>query len=308
MNNKRELSKNVPKKIVVLGGYGAMGRIAVRDLAQYAKKMDIIIAGRDEKKANAFIRELKSKNVSFVSCDVNDIRQTAHALKGADVCINAVQYELNEKIMRACLLARCHYLDLGGLFHMTKKQLKWHGKFKRAGLLAVLGMGAAPGVTNILAKIGMDKLDSVSEVYLRVGDMDFTEVKNPPVLWFTYSPKTILEEHSVPPVIFTKGQFKEIPARSLKEKEDFGGKVGKQTTMATLHSEAATLSKYKPGIRECNFQIAFPDDFEEKVSLLVEAGFAKPENIDFTAKILSQIPKPNVKPNDLELLRARVHG
>ena len=109
-------------------------------------------------------------------------------------------------------------------------------------------------------------------------------------------------------MIFHQGKFQQIPARSLKSKEDFGGKIGKLTTMATLHSEVATLPKYKPGIRECNFQIAFPDDFEEKISFLVKTGFAKPENIDFTAKVLSQISKPDVKPNDIEMLRARVHG
>ncbi len=304
----QKMSKNEPKRIVVLGGYGSMGRIIVRDLVQTAKKIDIVIAGRDGKKANQFIRELKNKNVCFSHADVIDIRQTAHVLKGADVCINAVQYEWNEKIMRACLLARCHYIDLGGLFHVTKKQFKYHGKFKKNNLIAILGMGAAPGITNILAKIGMDKLDKVDEVHIRVGGRDFTPIKNSPTIYFSYSPKTVLEEHSVPPIIFHKRKFEQIKARSLKSKENFGGKIGTLMVMATLHSEVATLPKYKPGIRECTFAISFPEDFEKKVSFLAEAGFAKPENIDFTAKVLSQIPKSNVKPNDIEVLRARVHG
>ncbi len=298
----------MPKRIVVLGGYGSMGKIIVRDLSQYAKHAQIVIAGRDEKKARAFIREVGNPSIEFVPCDVNDIRQTAHALKGARVCVNAVQYELNEKIMRACLMSKCHYLDLGGLFHMTRKQLKWHGKFKRAGLLAVLGMGAAPGVTNIFAKMAMDKLDKVMEVHCRVGGKDFTVIKDPPIIYFPYSPKTVLEEHSIPPMIFTKGNWKQIPARSLKTNEDFGGKIGRQVVMATLHSEVATLPKYKPGIRECTFQISFPEDFEQKVSFLVEIGLAKPENIDYTSKILAQLPKPNVKPHDIEVLRSYAVG
>ena len=40
-------SKNV--RIVVLGGYGSMGRIIVRDLSAFAKQVEIVIAGRDEK-------------------------------------------------------------------------------------------------------------------------------------------------------------------------------------------------------------------------------------------------------------------
>lgn len=305
---KSDLSKIVRKRVVVLGGYGAMGKIIVMDLAQYAKKMDIVIAGRDSKKAGTFIRSLHADNVSFIEVDVNDVRQTAHVLKGADVCVNAVQYELNEKIMHACLLANCHYLDLGGLFHVTRKQLKLHGKFKQKKLLAILGMGAAPGVTNIFAKMAMDKLDNVSEVHCRVGGKDFTVVKNPPVIYFPYSPKTVLEEHSFSPMIFTKGKWKQIPARSLKTKEDFGAKIGEQTVMATLHSEVATLPTYKPGIRESTFQISFPDDFEQKVSFLVDIGLAKPENIDFTSKVLAQLPKPTVKPHDIEMLRSFAKG
>ncbi|MEK6970243.1 MAG: saccharopine dehydrogenase C-terminal domain-containing protein [archaeon] len=285
-----------------------MGRIIVRDLSTFAKHVEIVIVGRDEKKARAFIREVKNPSIEFVQVDVNDVRQTAHALKGAAVCINAVQYELNEKMMRACLLAKCHYIDLGGLFHVTRKQLKWSGKFKRAGLLAVLGMGAAPGVTNILAKMAMDRLDTVEQIHIRVGGKDFTRMKHPPVIYFPYSPKTVLEEHSIPPMIYTKGKWKQIPARSLKEGEDFGGKIGKLTVMATLHSEVATLPKFKPGIKECTFQISFPGDFEKKVSFLVEAGFANPENIDFTSRILSQLPKPGEKPRDIEVLRSFAVG
>lgn len=303
---KEKVSKNV--RIVVLGGYGSMGKIIIEDLVQYAKKMDIVIAGRDKKKAQSFIRTLKGAAVSFVPVDVTNIQQTAHALRGATVCINAVQYQLNERIMRACLLAKCNYLDLGGLFHMTKKQLKWHGKFKRAGLLAVLGMGAAPGVTNVFAKMAMDKLDKVKEIHCRVAGKDFTKIKNPPVLYFPYSAETVLQEHSVPPMIFTKGKWKEIPARSLKTREDFGGKIGKQVVMATLHSEVATLPKYKPGIRECTFQISFPADFEEKVSFLVDVGMAKPQNIGFASKVLSQLPRPNVKPHDIEMIRSYASG
>lgn len=295
-------------RIVVLGGYGAMGQIIVRDLAQYAKKMEIVIAGRDEKKANAFIRQLKSTNVCFTFCDVNDVQQTTSVLKGASVCVNAVQYQLNEKIMRACLNAKCSYLDLGGLFHITRKQLKWHSKFKQKGLLAILGIGAAPGATNVFARIAMDKLDSVREVHCRVGNMDYTVIKNPPVIFFPYSPKTVLEEHSLNPMIFTRGKHQKVEPRTQKEVNDFGPKIGKLTVMATLHSEVATLPFYMKGINECTFKIAFPDDFEQKVSFLAEAGFAKPENIDFTAKVLAQIPRPHVKPNDIEVLRAFAVG
>ena len=47
--------------------------------------------------------------------------------------------------MRACLAAGCHYIDLGGLYWLTGRQLELHEEFERAGLLALLGMGSSPG-------------------------------------------------------------------------------------------------------------------------------------------------------------------
>ena len=53
--------------------------------------------------------------------------------------------------MRACLEAGCHYIDLGGLYHVTGEQLALHDEFAAAGLLAVLGVGSSPGKTNLMA-------------------------------------------------------------------------------------------------------------------------------------------------------------
>ena len=53
--------------------------------------------------------------------------------------------------MRACLEAGCHYIDLGGLYWLTGRQLELHDEFEQAGLLALLGMGSSPGKTNVMA-------------------------------------------------------------------------------------------------------------------------------------------------------------
>ncbi|NLD18686.1 MAG: hypothetical protein GX663_00340 [Clostridiales bacterium] len=53
--------------------------------------------------------------------------------------------------MKACLEVYAHYIDLGGLFHVTKKQLELEEDFKKTGLTAVLGMGSTPGTMNVMA-------------------------------------------------------------------------------------------------------------------------------------------------------------
>ncbi len=59
--------------------------------------------------------------------------------------------------MEACLRAGAHYLDLGGLYHVTAAQFETFApadggdRFESAGLLAVLGIGSSPGKTNLMA-------------------------------------------------------------------------------------------------------------------------------------------------------------
>ncbi len=61
--------------------------------------------------------------------------------------------------MRACLAAGCSYLDLGGLYWMTGRQLELADEFERAGLLALLGIGSSPGKTNLMAQRAVEVLD-----------------------------------------------------------------------------------------------------------------------------------------------------
>src|SRR6266511_118154 len=90
--------------------------------------------------------------------DVADAGVLVRSLEGSSVCVNCVDYRLNLGVMEAALAAACHYLDLGGLFHMTRRQLELDDRFREAGLTAILGMGSAPGKTNLLARAAVERL------------------------------------------------------------------------------------------------------------------------------------------------------
>ena len=52
--------------------------------------------------------------------DARDPASLERALEGADVVVNAADYRLNLDVMRGALGAGAHYVDLGGLFHVTR--------------------------------------------------------------------------------------------------------------------------------------------------------------------------------------------
>jgi len=97
-------------------------------------------------------------------------RNAAAALEGIDVVVNAASYRVNLDAMRACLEAGCHYLDLGGLYWMTGRQLELGDAFERAGLLALLGMGSSPGKTNVMAARAVRELGGESPEEIRVAE------------------------------------------------------------------------------------------------------------------------------------------
>ncbi len=271
-------------KFAVIGGAGAMGRITVTDLVKTGEAGDeIVIADYDLAKAEALTRELagQQKNsagprVSAVRVDVKERDEAARALAGAFVLINCAQYQMNLAVMELALAAGAHYVDLGGLFHITRKQLGLDARFKSAGRIALLGMGAAPGITNILSRFGADQLDAVREIHTRVGSMDKTRYADAPALSVAYSLKTILEEFSFEPAVFTKGEFTFVKPMSGDVPHRFPPPVGVRRPMFTIHSEVATLplSFKDKGVREVSFKIAFDPQFVDRVKFLRDFGLA----------------------------------
>ncbi len=304
------------KKFVVLGGYGNIGKVIVKDLFDSFKDSEIMIAGRDLDKAKQYANLFKSSRVRYAKINVTNINETSFLLKNADVCINAVQYYFNLDIMKACLKAQTNYLDLGGLFHMTKKQLKLNNEFKKINKTAILGCGSTPGITNVLASYGYKKLKKVNEIYITFGDYDKTKYLQPFVL--PYSMQTLFDEFTLKPALLKNGKLIFVNPGSGEKYIDFPKPVGKLQGFYSLHSELATFpSSFK--LKECSFRLTFPEEFNKQIRFLVNTGFASNKEIkinnlklkprDFTAKIMDRwLPNSKTKVNDLEYVRVELIG
>lgn len=269
-------------KYIVLGGAGCMGRITVTDLVKTSSKQDeVIIADYDLGKAQALAKSFRDKRVRALRVDLKDRAAAVKALAGADALLNSVQYTFNVDVMQIALAIKAHYVDLGGLFHITRKQLELDKQFKAIGRTAVLGMGAAPGITNILSRYAADQLDTVTEIHTRVGSHDETKYVPKPALAIAYSLKTILEEFSFRPAVFTKGRFTFAEPMSGDVPHLFPQPIGVRRPMYTLHSEVATLplSFRKKGVREVTFKIAFDPEFTDRVRFLRDLGMGSHEPV-----------------------------
>ena len=187
----------------MIGGAGAMGHVVVRDLLDNPQ-IEVVIADYDRDKADALADTLNSKlKTTRVRGDFTDITNKpvmVKGLKNAACVINSTPYYHNVNVMEAALEAGCHYVDLGGLFHVSKEQLKLHDRFVEKGLTAVIGMGAAPGMTNIMAAKAQENMESVESIDIYVGSIDNTKSSHP--FLPPYSIETLIDEYTMPPMVF----------------------------------------------------------------------------------------------------------
>src|SRR6202453_679439 len=107
-------------KIVVLGA-GLMGRAVVYDLSGAREVKNIVVADFDSARAQQVARKFGRGISRGAFADVRNTRHLAKLLHGCDVVVNCTQYNWNLDVMRAALAARVNYMDLGGLYHMTRK-------------------------------------------------------------------------------------------------------------------------------------------------------------------------------------------
>ena len=292
---------------VVLGGGGAMGRITVRALAEDARVTRVTVADLSEAAAQRTINWLERGREKAVAtaCDVSDGPRLAEMLTGADVVLNATDYPFNLTVMRAALAAHVPYADLGGLFHMTRRQYELHDAFAEAGLTAVLGIGSTPGITNVLARLAADQLDTVERLDVRIGSADLRsgDVSFAP----PYSIRTILDECTLEPMVFANGKTRAAAPLSGQEPIDFPAPIGPVTAMYTLHSEVALfpVSFGDRGLKHASFKIAFPPDFLDQLRLLVDLGLANTSAISVRGARKGQTAQVAPREMLVALLRQR---
>lgn len=304
-------------KIVVLGA-GAMGQVTIRDLVESPSVTSVLVADLSLERANELKDQLKSSKVNTARADVQNVEELAALMNGYGAVINCSPYVFNLNVMEAALKAGVHYLDLGGLFHVTRKQLELHQNFVEKKLLAVLGMGAAPGMTNVMAACAADEMDTVENIDIFAASVDLTASDHP--FLPPYSLDTILDEYFLSPYVFEDGKFKEVPPMSGEAIHDFPLPLGRASSFLTLHSEVATLplTYAEKGVKRVTYRLGLPTVFHERCKFLVDLGFGTKNSIKFDGgeikprKILQAMidshAVPSADPNDCEVIRVDVSG
>lgn len=277
--------KGKENSVFVLGG-GRIGLTAVRDLVRSKLVERIWVGDIDTKKARRLAAELDSDKIRVAKVDLTNHKHLVAAIRHSGVLINSSWYEYNVDVMKAAIETGVHYLDMGGLFHVTRKQMELKTDAEKAGITAVLGAGESPGITNVMCAASRKELDSVEAIRIRVGGREKAGSTSEKLV-FPFAVSTVFDEYSKPPIMFLNGQFQQVEPLSGDEEVQFPEPINKQTCHYSIHSEIATLPLSFRGVKNVDFKLGVSENIYAAIKPLVAAGMASVDPIDVGGRKIS---------------------
>ncbi|WP_353987249.1 saccharopine dehydrogenase family protein [Ruicaihuangia caeni] len=305
-------------KYTLIGAGGIQARGLLHDLLDFSSATEILLADVAVGPLEQRIDDLGGDpRMSAVAIDLRDLAASVEALAGTHVLIMAGPSPLGRYAMDIALGLRCHYVDLGGAYADTEVQLARHEEFAEAGLIAVLGAGSAPGMTNVMARAGAERLDIVRDIEMTVAMNDLTE-RSSPFHW-PFNLAAIIDEYESSAVAIEGCERVLIPPRT-GEWVEFPMPIGRVFPIYTTHPEPESLyrSFRQQGLENASFRIAMPAAFHRQMDFLASIGMTKQTKIEVggvevaPAEVLVEatkwIPRPAEKEEQYSATRVIVRG
>ncbi len=226
-------------RIFVLGA-GATGSLLAELLQRQGHT--VWCGDRDTNRARRFLGRRSTIAVSEVNA--RNLRGIVRAARGCQLIVNASASVFNQIVMRAALRLRAHYVDLSS--HLTRnpfkaEQLSYAKRFEEKNRTALINVGAAPGLTNLLVMRAAEMLDDVHSVHIRL--YESTESDDPISQW---SPEVSFDEAISNPRVYRHGKFRMEKRFAELEKFRFPDPIGAANVVLAAQDEVATLPYYIP--------------------------------------------------------------
>lgn len=286
---------------VLLLGAGAVGEAyavlcsLVDPNGQWLEKM--VVADFNLKRARQVADRLTGdERFPAVWIDASDRGQVATTAQEheIDLIMNACPQNFDKIVFEAAWEAGCHYMDMAMTLsekHPTEPyskvgvmlgdyQFARHKEWDERGLLALLGMGIDPGVSEVFAKYAEKHLfDEIDEIGVRDGS-------NMSVEGYPYATQfsvwSVIEECLNPPVFWEKDAgYYTTESMSEPEVFDFPEGIGPLEVVSVEHEEVINLPRWiKKGLKKVTFKISLGQELMDALKILNQLGLASTEPVD----------------------------
>ncbi|NHJ14551.1 MAG: saccharopine dehydrogenase [Candidatus Thorarchaeota archaeon] len=300
-------------KVLVLGS-GMMGHGAAHDLANNDKVEQVIVADIDAKAAEALAKKIGSKAAAR-TVDARNKSQVAKAFSEVDSVISAISYTVNLLHTEVAIETGTHMVDLGGNFMVVEKQLALSDRAKDAGVTVIPDCGLAPGMTNVLARAGIDYLSRTENVKIRVGGLQ--QEPRPPLNYsLIFSVEGLINEYVEPCRVLRDGQIQlEDPLVGFEQVE-FPDPFGTLEAFNTSGGTSTLPLTFQGKVANLNYKTIRYPGHGHKMWCLMKLGLMDSTQLEFDGvkiaprRVLERLLEKNLPPSekDVTLIRITIDG
>ncbi len=273
---------------ILIIGAGGVGRVVVHKCALNHDVFDkITLASRTLSKCELYQKEVSQRynvDIGIAKVDADDIQALVTLIQKIkpDIVLNIALPYQDLTIMEACLQTGVDYLDTANYEHPDtakfeyKEQWAYHQRFKEKGIMALLGSGFDPGVTNVFCayaqKHYFDEIHTIDILDCNDGDHGYPFATN-------FNPEINLREVSAKGRYWEDGAWIETKPMEIKKVWNYP-QIGQRDSYLLYHEEMESLIKHIKGLKRIRFFMTFGESYLTHMKCLENVGMLGIEEVE----------------------------
>jgi saccharopine dehydrogenase (NAD+, L-lysine-forming) len=272
-------------KVIIIGG-GGVGRVVASKCADNPNVFtEILLASRTVSKCDVIAREVGKGRITTAQVNADNVHEVVALINQfkPELVINVALPYQDLPIMNACLETGVNYLDTANYEpkEVAKFEYSWqwayHERFREKGIMAVLGCGFDPGVTNIYtayaAKHHFDEIHYLDIVDCNGGDHGKAFATN-------FNPEINIREITQNGKYWENGKWVETEPFEIKKSLTYPN-IGKRNSYVLFHEELESLVKNYPTLKRARFWMTFGDEYLTHLRVIQNIGMSRIDPVKY---------------------------
>ncbi len=276
-------------KVLIIGA-GGVGHVVAHKCAQAPEVFsEIMLASRTKSKCDAIaasVKERTGRDIQTAALDADNVAETVALIKKFQpkLVLNVALPYQDLALMDACLETGVDYLDTANYEPLdeAKFEYKWQwayqDRFKEKGLMALLGSGFDPGVTNVYCAYAQkhlfDEIHELDIIDCNAGDHGQPFATN-------FNPEINIREITQRGRYWERGEWVETDPLSWRMSYDFPEGIGPKDCYLMYHEELESLVQNIRGLKRARFWMTFSQNYLNHLKVLENIGMTSIEPVDY---------------------------
>lgn len=281
-------------KNVLIIGAGGVSNVATKKIARLTEVFEnITLASRTKSKCDAIAAEISEAKIKTAQVDADNVEEMIALINstGAELVVNLALPYQDLPIMDACLATKTHYLDTANYEPKdeAKFEYSWQWAYKKrfedAGIMALLGCGFDPGMTQVYtayaAKHYFDEIHYLDIVDCNGGDHGKAFATN-------FNPEVNIREITQKGKYWESGKWVETDPMEIHRSISYPN-IGERESYLMYHEELESLVKNFPTIKRARFWMTFGQEYLTHLRVLQNVGMTSIEPINYEGKMIQPL-------------------